>query len=156
MKIIGNKNNKSYHLDSCKFAPKSSMKIEEFKDVAEAKTAGYKACSTCNPDNNFTEDIEGFEPVKDTSDLPFGDDDFTGMNPPVESNETDENKVEESKEVLEHKENITIVGNSSNKSYHLDSCKFAPKNASKRVEFKNIEEAKAEGYKACSTCNPDK
>lgn len=151
MKIIGNKNNKSYHLDSCQFAPKSSLKIEEFASVEEAKAAGYRACSTCNPDNSFTADeVEGFEVVEDTSNLPFGDSDFTGMNPPVVE-ENNEEVRETVKDVVS-----SIVGNSSNKSYHLDSCKFAPKNASKRIEFASVEEAKSQGFKPCSTCNPGK
>ena len=75
----------------------------------------------------------------DTSDMPFSN----------EVEEKEEIKTEEPKE-----EEQEIIGNNNNKSYHLPTCQYAPKNKAKRVEFKSIEEAKAAGYRACSTCNP--
>ena len=49
-----------------------------------------------------------------------------------------------------------IIGNKNNKSYHLPTCQYAPRAADKKVEFINVEEAAKEGYKPCSTCNPNK
>ena len=45
-----------------------------------------------------------------------------------------------------------VIGNKINKSYHSASCKFAPKSAEKRVEFKSMAEANAAGYKPCRDC----
>jgi methylphosphotriester-DNA--protein-cysteine methyltransferase len=173
-KIIGNNTNKSFHLDTCKFAPKNATKRVEFASIDEAVKAGYKPCNTCNPNTALAELKEAagdnFYIPESTIDLPFGDVDYASveegfMNPP----EVDEapfgdvgsfdEKVEEIKEVetiikTEEKPTVKVIGNNANKSFHLDSCKFAPKNAAKRVEFTSIEEALAQGYKPCSTCNP--
>ena len=44
---IGNKTNKSYHVSTCKFAPRYQKKIERFNSEEEAKAAGYIPCRDC-------------------------------------------------------------------------------------------------------------
>lgn len=48
-RIIGNKNNNTYHTPECRYAPRNPQKIVEFASVAEAAAAGYLPCWTCRP-----------------------------------------------------------------------------------------------------------
>ncbi len=48
-KVIGNRNNKSYHRPECQYAPSNPQKRVEFTSREEADSAGYKPCWTCNP-----------------------------------------------------------------------------------------------------------
>lgn len=47
--FVGNKNNKSYHLPKCTYAPRNLTKRIEFSSIEEARKMGYKPCSSCNP-----------------------------------------------------------------------------------------------------------
>jgi hypothetical protein len=44
------------------------------------------------------------------------------------------------------------IGNNTNKSYHLPTCQYAPKNPQKRVEFFSKEEVLKSGFKYCTSC----
>ena len=45
------------------------------------------------------------------------------------------------------------IGNRLNKSFHYITCKYAPKDPKKKVEFLTREEALEEGFIPCKTCN---
>lgn len=45
-----------------------------------------------------------------------------------------------------------VIGNKSNCSYHLSTCKFVPRIDAKRIFFKSKEEAELNGFKKCQTC----
>jgi uncharacterized protein len=47
-----------------------------------------------------------------------------------------------------------IIGNNRNRSYHRPSCKYAPRNPAKRVEFTSNDAAINAGYRPCGSCNP--
>lgn len=51
-------------------------------------------------------------------------------------------------------EEMIYIGNKTNKSFHFQGCMYAPRNLQKRIEFTSIEEARKNGFKPCSTCNP--
>ena len=48
-------------------------------------------------------------------------------------------------------ENIVYIGNKNSQVLHLPTCGSLPK-AENRVYFENIEDAFAEGFRACSAC----
>ena len=58
-------------------------------------------------------------------------------------------------EELFYEQNQVVIGNKMNKTYHLPTCTYAPKNKNKRIEFKNLEIAEQEGFKPCATCRPN-
>ena len=122
-----------YHTKNCKYL---SGDIKEYASPEEAEKDKLVACTFCKPKVGFETQMNPpeFETV-DTSDLPF----------PTETDET---------EILF--KNSPVIGNNTNNSYHLPTCKFAPKNTTKRIEFTNAKEALANGYKPCTTCNPYK
>jgi len=47
---------------------------------------------------------------------------------------------------------IKFIGNTKNNSFHIEDCRFSPKDPSKRVVFRSMEEAVQKGFKPCSTC----
>ena len=137
--IIGNTENKTCHMANCKFAPKKYPKRIEFDSLEDAYDKKYKDCSFCKPrENKDVYNIENdnrFTISKEP--LPFGGEEFF------------------TEEISEDFLKNIFIGNLSNKSYHLPSCTFAPKISSKKIEFKSIVEANKNGYKPCSTCNPN-
>lgn len=138
MKVYKGKNN-FYHKKDCRYL---SGDIKTYNSPEDAEKDKLIACTFCKPKEGFELHMNPpvFEEAPfDTSDMPFSN----------EVEEKEEIKTEEPK-----KEEQEIIGNNNNKSYHLPTCQYAPKNKAKRVEFKSIEEAKAAGYRACSTCNP--
>ena len=51
-------------------------------------------------------------------------------------------------------ENIVYIGNKNSNVLYLPSCGSLPKSEN-RVYFESIEEAFAEGFRACSGCMPE-
>jgi hypothetical protein len=47
-----------------------------------------------------------------------------------------------------------VIGNKLYKNYHKLECIFAPTKPEKRIEFKSVADAIAEGYTPCETCYP--
>lgn len=56
-------------------------------------------------------------------------------------------------EITKPEKNIKYIGNRTNMSLHCPTCKYAPKDPQKRVEFSSKEEAEKDGYTPCKTCN---
>lgn len=48
----------------------------------------------------------------------------------------------------------SVIGNRYNNSFHKPSCRYAPLNKTKRIEFASRDDAVNAGYRPCRSCNP--
>jgi hypothetical protein len=128
---------------------KKKLKIEVFEDndktyvVFESKDADIKEgvngfiSSLCGEETAPTPITELEQENDDIDVIPEFPEEVTGKKEEI---------VEPEKPVKE------VVGNLNNKTYHLATCKWAPKVSAKTVKFASEEEAIQAGYKKCNTC----
>lgn len=119
------KTGEKYHLSGCRYLAKSKIEIS----LADAQAQGYDPCSVCNPPGKKQENQrnDSYSNVPATSPPAY-------QNPPAQR---------------ETKESLVYITKTGSK-YHRDGCRYLSKS---RIPI-NLSDAKAQGYDACSVCDP--
>ena len=133
--FVGSKSSTKYHYCDCRWAKR--IKEENlicFDDAEDAQGQGYEPCGTCEPPGSTITVTTTSEEI--TTSVPSTGDTDSCVD-------------------LGCPEGTQFVGSKNSDKYHYCDCQWAKKINPENLKcFKDVEEAKDNGYVPCGTCKP--